>query len=234
MNIERVNKQDYLKFLAIICMIIDHIGLYFLPDCWSLRAIGRVAFPIFAFYAGYNFKNKLNYKILAHGIILYLLSLILTKQFLVPNILISIFVGQLYLVLRSKYQILQENLFWQYMVLITLWPLTKSYFEYGSIALLIMLVGSLYKEKILSNLQMANQVCVIIIVHSLIIFGQFFDEVDFWMWVISMGLLWVALSIREVQYSKYQINFINYISRNSLYIYSCHLAGFMMITTLSH
>ena len=97
MNIEEVNKQDYLKFLAIICMISDHIGLYFLPNYWSLRAIGRVAFPIFAFYAGYNFKNKLNYKILRHGVMLCLFSVMLTKQFFIPNILISIFIGQLYL-----------------------------------------------------------------------------------------------------------------------------------------
>ncbi len=232
--IEETNKQDYLKFLAITCMIIDHIGLYFLPNCWSMRAIGRVAFPIFAFYAGYNFKNKLNYKILAHGIILCLLSVILTRQFLVPNILISIFIGQLYLYLLSKYSALHKNLFWQYMVLITLWPFTKSYFEYGSITLLIMLIGSLYKEKILSNLQIANQVSLITIVHSMIVFGNFFSSVDLLILIISMSLLWIVLSIRENQYQGFHIKFISYISRNSLYIYSFQLAAFMLITALSH
>ncbi|MBY0533784.1 MAG: conjugal transfer protein TraX [Rickettsiaceae bacterium] len=41
------NYQDLLKVIALTCMIIDHIGLYFLPETWILRAIGRYAFPIF-------------------------------------------------------------------------------------------------------------------------------------------------------------------------------------------
>ncbi len=229
MNIEEVNKQDYLKFLAIICMIIDHIGLYFLPNYWSLRAIGRVALPIFAFYAGYNFKNKLNYKILRHGVMLCLFSVMLTKKFFIPNILISIFIGQLYLALRSKYQVLHGNLFWQYMLLVILWPFTKSYFEYGSISVLIMLIGNLYKERILSNSQIANQVCLITIVHSMIVFGNFFSNIDLLIWIISMSVLWIFLCSNN-NYWKISIGFIRQISRHSLYIYSCHLVLFIAIS----
>lgn len=38
-----------MKTIAIICMLIDHIGLLFFPDVWQLRAIGRLAMPIFAY-----------------------------------------------------------------------------------------------------------------------------------------------------------------------------------------
>jgi hypothetical protein len=38
-----------LKWIAIITMIIDHIGAVFFPQTMVLRAIGRLAFPIFAF-----------------------------------------------------------------------------------------------------------------------------------------------------------------------------------------
>lgn len=229
MNIEEVNKQDYLKFLAIICMIIDHIGLYFLPHYWSLRAIGRIAFPIFAFYAGYNFKNKLNYKILLHGVILYLFSVFVTKHFPVLNILISIFIGQLYLNLLSKDQFLHRSLLWQYLCLIMLWPFTNSYFEYGSITLLIMLIGNLYKAKLLSNFQIANQVCLITIIHSSIVFGSFFSNIDLLIWVISMSLLWIVLRSAN-NYWKISIGAIRQVSRHSLYIYSFHIAIFMTIS----
>lgn len=38
-----------MKTIAIICMLVDHIGLLFFPGIWQLRAIGRLAMPIFAY-----------------------------------------------------------------------------------------------------------------------------------------------------------------------------------------
>lgn len=37
-----------LKLLAVIAMVVDHIGVFFFPDIIALRLIGRLAFPIFA------------------------------------------------------------------------------------------------------------------------------------------------------------------------------------------
>ncbi|WP_206172736.1 TraX family protein [Acidilutibacter cellobiosedens] len=49
----------YLKIIAIITMLIDHIGAVLFPDMIWLRMIGRLAFPIFAYLIseGY-FKTK--------------------------------------------------------------------------------------------------------------------------------------------------------------------------------
>lgn len=38
-----------LKSIALITMLIDHIGYVFFPECYILRFIGRIAFPIYAF-----------------------------------------------------------------------------------------------------------------------------------------------------------------------------------------
>ena len=81
-------------------MIIDHIGLYFLPETWILRAIGRYAFPIFCFFAGFNFKNSLRVKTLIYGVALYLFTTgIIFEQIIEANILISIFIGYVYLII---------------------------------------------------------------------------------------------------------------------------------------
>src|SRR5207244_4281126 len=37
-----------IKILAIICMIIDHVGLFFFPEYTLFRIVGRIAFPLFA------------------------------------------------------------------------------------------------------------------------------------------------------------------------------------------
>ena len=38
-----------LKWIGIVTMAIDHIGHVLFPQCWMLRVIGRLAFPIFCF-----------------------------------------------------------------------------------------------------------------------------------------------------------------------------------------
>lgn len=42
-------RSDWLKLLAMLSMLIDHIGVLLLPHIVELRLIGRLAFPIFAF-----------------------------------------------------------------------------------------------------------------------------------------------------------------------------------------
>ena len=40
---------NQLKLIALITMTIDHVGMMLLPQLRILRAIGRIAFPIFAY-----------------------------------------------------------------------------------------------------------------------------------------------------------------------------------------
>lgn len=49
-----------LKVLAIIFMLIDHVGFMFFPNLSILRTIGRLAFPTFAFQISIGFKNTKN------------------------------------------------------------------------------------------------------------------------------------------------------------------------------
>lgn len=56
--------RDVLKIIALISMTIDHIGYLLFPKSILMRAIGRLAFPIFAYFIAEGFrytKNKQNY-----------------------------------------------------------------------------------------------------------------------------------------------------------------------------
>ena len=50
--------QDVLKLLAILSMVIDHIGSLLLPNVIVLRIIGRFAMPAFALLLGYNLAQR--------------------------------------------------------------------------------------------------------------------------------------------------------------------------------
>lgn len=61
--IKRPLPQEGLKFLACAIMLLDHIGATLVPG-WTLRIIGRLAFPIFCFLlaeGAHYTKNPKNY-----------------------------------------------------------------------------------------------------------------------------------------------------------------------------
>lgn len=49
--------NDILKVIAIISMLIDHIGLLFFPQYEILRILGRIAFPIFAYQLAVGYRH---------------------------------------------------------------------------------------------------------------------------------------------------------------------------------
>lgn len=53
---------DILKIVALITMVIDHIGYTLLPYNMDLRIIGRTTFPIFAFLLSYHLAKQSIFK----------------------------------------------------------------------------------------------------------------------------------------------------------------------------
>ena len=51
-----------LKLIAVITMLVDHIGALLLPNVLLLRIIGRIAFPIFAFLIAESMTHTRNRK----------------------------------------------------------------------------------------------------------------------------------------------------------------------------
>lgn len=62
----RIFRQEELKILACLTMLIDHIGAVLFPDLLILRVIGRLAFPLYGFLLVQGVRytsNRLNYGI---------------------------------------------------------------------------------------------------------------------------------------------------------------------------
>src|SRR5688572_7578244 len=84
------NRYDLLKFIALAVMIVDHVGLFLLPDAEFLRAVGRVAFPSFLFLVGYSGSGRVT-KGLVVGALLLILTDALTFRPIFPlNVLVAI------------------------------------------------------------------------------------------------------------------------------------------------
>lgn len=54
--------RNNLKFIACVSMLVDHIGYFLFPEIQVLRWIGRLAFPLFAFFIGEGSRYTHNRK----------------------------------------------------------------------------------------------------------------------------------------------------------------------------
>jgi hypothetical protein len=214
------NYQDLLKIFALITMVIDHLGLYFFPECDIMRLIGRSAMPIFCFFAGYNYKHKPSTSVLILGILLYLITTILFEQFTTTNILISIYIGQCYLYL---FQNKLKNFFTGYLHVIILgviWPFTWFFVDYGSLVIAIMILGYIAKHD-KPNLKIAIGISIILSVfHTVTIFN--FSPIYILMVIVLAIIEYLFMTLMNFN-QPIGIN-INIISRNMLFIYFAHLA----------
>ncbi|MCG6970574.1 MAG: conjugal transfer protein TraX [Gammaproteobacteria bacterium] len=53
----QANSHDWLKAIAILLMVVDHTGVYFFPDVYGYRFVGRFSFPVFFFLIGYTYNG---------------------------------------------------------------------------------------------------------------------------------------------------------------------------------
>lgn len=216
------NYQDILKFIAVILMIIDHIGLYFYPNYLSLRALGRYAFPIFAFFAGYNFKDRFYFKILAYGVVLDLYNKFVGyNTFIEANILISIFLGKLYLKLFKNYITNFTQFYIHFVLQSCLWFYTRSYFDYGTLTLAIMTAGYYFKNHNKNIFLLSFLVSYLILLNTIVTFHGYFNFYDWVIFTVVLMALYLSLTVQKFNY---KINFnMLFFSKNLLNIYFIHL-----------
>ena len=51
-----------LKLIALVAMLIDHMGLMLFPGALWMRCVGRIAFPIFAFQIAQGYRHTRNFR----------------------------------------------------------------------------------------------------------------------------------------------------------------------------
>ncbi len=95
-----------LKIIALITMLVDHIGWIFFPEILVFRIIGRLSFPIYAYFIAHGFfhtrsKKKYLLIMLLFAVISYLPYALLAGWFKL-NILFTFLFACLFIVLIEK------------------------------------------------------------------------------------------------------------------------------------
>ncbi|MGX6960697.1 MAG: TraX family protein [Rickettsia endosymbiont of Pentastiridius leporinus] len=218
------NYQDLLKTLAIITMLIDHIGLYLYPELTVMRVIGRIAMPIFCFFAGYNFHDKPKAQIIIWGVLLHIYTTILFKQFIVTNILISIYLGQWYIYcLRNSLTRFFYSGYCHVIIMVILWYITGNLIDYGTLVIAMMILGFIAKNEP-KNLKLCCFITIFaIFIHSIIftlaipLDAFTFSNFDLILDIILLILTYILMTIKDYE-QKISIN-LKWLSRNVIYTY---------------
>lgn len=141
---KRPNLYDYLKILAIVTMIIDHVWFLFYPDLLILRIIGRMAFPLFLFLVWYNHSYGWKSSLWVYGAVLQILMRVWSAYWLIDmwyaNILLAIWWTRVIMKILQQYDSLVGEII---VYIIGMWLLryTYEYIDYWTLSVVFALVG---------------------------------------------------------------------------------------------
>ena len=90
-----------LKLIAAAAMLADHVAYVFLDGNYAIRAFGRLAFPIFAFFVAEGYRHTKDVKRYALRMLIFALiaqapyALAFGKPFYEPNVIFTLFLALL-------------------------------------------------------------------------------------------------------------------------------------------
>lgn len=155
-----------LKIIAIISMLIDHIGYVFFPEVRILRIIGRLAFPIFAYVLveGFTYTRDVKKYMLRLGVFALLSEIpfdLMRRGVLfetgTQNVFFTLFIGLLmmYLLSKAKGIIIQYGIV-AFFILVCRFLQT----DYSSIGLLVIFVFYVFRERKIEKLMIIGLIFI--------------------------------------------------------------------------
>lgn len=169
--------RNVLKIIAVISMLIDHIGAYIFPDAYWLRCIGRLAFPIFAFFIAEGMRYSRSRKRYVLTLLVFaIISQIpygFLREFYYLNILFTFLIAIFAIFLIENYK-KNETLYMIYLLLlgsVLLFVEFLNIVDYGIFGVLLILVFYFVKDKKLSL--SLGAACLVLLTLKMMLFAGF-------------------------------------------------------------
>jgi hypothetical protein len=228
-EIKAPNSYDWLKVLAIISMIIDHAGLFLMDDNQSMRAIGRLAFPLFFFLIGYNGTTKISASLVGAACFIEAVDYLVQHGETVPlGILCTVIITRIFL----KYALSEAekwcspaSLAVLFACLIILFPLALI-FDYGGMALMFAVLGRVAKAGFNNKPRLLFLLSIMIF----FVFVTSFDSLNSYSMAIAamfLGAIFYKFRVVEAKSGNITVDSICLLaSRHALFIYVFHYTLF--------
>lgn len=223
-----LNRYDLLKIFAVASMLIDHAGQYFFPtELWFI-AIGRWGFPVWFFLHGWNLARPASRDLFGSAVLLQAAVFVNGGSIFPLNALFSFIIGGYIARMVSRhdgYRLAVYSLLlpFTYFVL-------RPIFDYGCLAVLFMVAGSLYRRGAAGrNLSLA-----LALITFLVFQLGFVPYTTTQMVLISVGLFYVCFELTKNLYQRAPVELdtllTRTLSRQSLLIFFLHIPTFMWVS----
>ncbi len=236
----RPNLYDYLKIIAILLMIVDHLWFFFFPEAGWMRFLGRGAFPIFLTLVWLSGSYKRRRDLFLWALItqipitIYAISNEL-YWFLTLNILRSIIIA------RAIIYVLHTKETKRYIIisltLLPILPLTQLAFDYGAFAIYFAIRWAMlhqHKSTTITSLYWAS-IRTLMMIFAIPNF-QFTPTQQTYLRIYA-GIHIILMYI--IQHQNFTIHLypkrdkiIHWIAKKALIIYIIHLTIFVIIKAI--
>ncbi len=145
---QNLTSYDLLKSFALLLMVVDHVGLYLMPDTLELRWVGRLAAPMWLFLIGFARSRDFPWTLFAGVGVLQTVKLLTSADFWPIDILFSIVLIRLILDTTMRFS-RRSALHMSIMVTALLALAIPSYgfVMYGTLGLLWAMFGALVRDQ---------------------------------------------------------------------------------------
>ena len=130
-----------LEIIAMITMLVDHVGLVFFPNEEWLRIIGRIAFPIYAFFLVRGYQKTRNLK--SYTFRLFIIALVAQLpytylfKFYQFNVVFTLLVALAALIILDRIKNKRKAYLWVGLLIILTTVIPFDYGSYGVILAII-------------------------------------------------------------------------------------------------
>jgi hypothetical protein len=131
------NTYDLLKSVAVLTMLVDHVGMYLFPDQMWFRVVGRTAFPVFLFLVGYSGHTRTDRRLLLSAVVMSVLDYLVTGSLFPLNVLWAIALTRWVLGRWNSGEVLLQSV-----PLVLGWALSVPFVAYGTSAVLLGALGA--------------------------------------------------------------------------------------------
>ena len=237
-----LTSYDLLKSLALILMLVDHIGYFFFPDESWFRVIGRLSVPIWFFLSGYANTRQVQ-SVIWIGALVVAFSTVVSGEYILPfNILISLAIARLWIdrIMAGALQSYESFAGMFFLLFFLSFP-TMFLFEYGTMALMFTVMGYLRRHKegvSINNFALFGFLAAIAIFYTVIsgLLITAFSSVQ--MWFLTAGMVFLMVVLFTFQGREYAgvskrlgvlVAPLKIMGRHTLFIYALHLLVFRCV-----
>jgi len=143
-----VTSYDLLKSLALLLMLVDHIGVYFFPDVIEYRLVGRLSAPIWLFLIGYARSRGDILKLFSAGVIAQISYGLMFADWFYFDILFLMLLARYFLDDLMRYLLVSQRRFIIMAIVIALLSVpTGLVIMYGTLGLGFVIYGYLARYR---------------------------------------------------------------------------------------